>query len=433
MAKSRLQLRSDAEHIFRAGLKAVDAREAVLRHLRVEAGILFAPEVRLPLTNFERVFVVGAGKAAAPMAAAVEEVIGNRLPLAGSVNVKYGHTEPQPKRVVLIEAAHPTPDASGVAGAKRIENTLAQLTASDLLIVVISGGASALLPAPVQGITLEDKQHLTNLLLRTGADIHELNIVRKHLSALKGGKLAARAGDATVLALILSDVIGDPFDMIGSGPTVPDTSTFAEAIAVLRKYRLLETAPQGTLNVLLQGEEQERHAGALVPPQHRVYNFIVGSNKLALEASRKAAEMLGYHTKIVTSTMEGESREVAAELVGLLREANAQAQPSCLLAGGETTVTVQGTGKGVAMQGMHGAVLLSAGTDGTDGPTDAAGAIVDGQSFARADAAGFSVAPTLANNDSYPLLDATGDLLRTGPTGTNVMDVVVMLSDPFAE
>ena len=440
MARSKHQLRTDAEIIFLAGLRAVDARKAVLSHLRIEGNTLRADEIILPLGSFERVFVVGAGKASAPMAAAVEQVIGDLLPLAGSVNVKYGHTDPQPKRVALVEAAHPTPDAAGVAGARKIEEILAQLTANDLLIAVISGGASALLPAPVQDITLEDKQRLTDLLLRAGADIQELNTVRKHLSSLKGGRLASRASDATVLALILSDVVGDPIDIIGSGPTVPDISTFAEAVAVLRKYSLLETAPYNTLSVLLEGEKREQEAAPSKPSLQRVYNLIVGSNELALEAARTAAETLGYDTQIFTTTMRGESRQMAAEYVRMMLTRLADTQPACLLAGGETTVTVHGTGKGgrnqefavaasVAMCGMEGAVLLSAGTDGTDGPTDAAGAIVDGESLARAEAAGFSVERSLANNDSYPLLDATGDLLRIGPTGTNVMDMVVMLVD----
>jgi hydroxypyruvate reductase len=440
MARSKQKLRTDAEMIFRAGLQAVDARKAVLRHLRIEGDTLHADEVALPLADFERVFVVGAGKAAAPMAAAVEQIIGDLLPLTGSINVKYGHTDPLPKRVTLVEAAHPTPDAAGVAGARKIEEILAQLTANDLLIVVISGGASALLPAPVRDITLEDKQLVTDLLLRAGADIQELNTVRKHLSSLKGGRLASRAGDTTVLALILSDVVGDPLDIIGSGPTVPDISTFAEAVAVLRKYSLLETVPYNTLSILLEGEKQEREAAPSKPSRQRVYNLIVGSNELALEAARTAAETLGYDTKIFTSTMRGESRQMASEYVRMMLRGLADTQPACLLAGGETTVTVRGTGKGgrnqelalaasVAMSGMEGAVLLSAGTDGTDGPTDAAGAVVDGESLTRAETAGFNVETTLANNDSYPLLDATGDLLRIGPTGTNVMDIVVMLVD----
>jgi glycerate 2-kinase len=440
MSKSQLQLREDAEHIFRAGLKAVDAREAVLRHLRVEANTLFANDLALPLESFNRIFVVGAGKAAAPMASAVEDVIGDRLPISGSVNVKYGSTNPRPKHIDVVEAAHPSPDACGVVGAQKIVEILAQLTATDLLIVVVSGGASALLPSPLQGITLEDKQQLTGLLLRSGASIHEVNTVRKHLSALKGGKLAARAGDATVLALILSDVVGDSLDIIGSGLTVPDESTFAEALAVLRKYKLLGKVSQSCLRVLMQGEEREHCPLSPAPSPRRVHNIIVGSNQLALEASRNAAELLGYRTTIITSTMQGESRKIAPQFVDLLSQNIYPGQRLCLLAGGETTVTVRGTGKGgrnqefalaasVAMQGMRNSVLLSAGTDGIDGPTDAAGAIVDGESVARANAAGYSAELALANNDAYPLLDAIGHLLRIGPTGTNVMDIVAMLSD----
>ncbi len=440
------RLRKDAKELFRAGINAVDAGNAVARHLSLDAdsNVLRVGGLQpVPLGGFKRVFVVGAGKAAASMASAVEDVIYPVFLPRGVVNVKYGHTLPRPRFIALNECGHPLPDDAGVAGSRSIEQILDQLTESDLLFVVVSGGASALLPAPAPGITLEEKRCTTDLLLRSGADIYELNAVRKHLSTLKGGQLAARASRATVISLILSDVIGDRLDVIGSGLTVPDSSTFEDAVKVLKKYDLLEKVPAPVLERLMSGLHRLIAETPKDGISQRARNLIVASNMHAIEAAAQAARALGYRTVILSSTVQGETREVSGVHAAILREAitsgNPMEPPVCLLSGGETTVTVRGAGKGgrnqefalaaaIAIAGLPNAVILAAGTDGTDGPTDAAGAIVDGTTVARALSMGLSPADFLSRNDSYPILDALGELLKTGSTGTNVMDLNLMLA-----
>ncbi|MGH9584080.1 MAG: glycerate kinase type-2 family protein, partial [Bryobacteraceae bacterium] len=331
------------------------------------------------------------------------------------------------------------------AAADRIRVLLAGLTARDLLLVAISGGASALLTAPAPPVTLADKQETTGLLLRAGASIYELNAVRKHLSMLKGGRLAALAYPATVLTLLLSDVIGDLLDVIGSGPTAPDGSTFPDALAVLNKYRLLPQVPV-RVREYLDGGARGLHAETPKPGEplfRRVHHVIVGSNRLALEAAASAAKKLGFRTLLLASSMQGETREVAQVHAQILREmvtsGNPVRPPACILSGGETTVTVHGPGIGgrnqefalaaaISIAGLPSAIVLSAGTDGTDGPTDAAGAIASGTTLERAARMGLDARRHLSENDSYPFFDALGDLVRTGPTGTNVMDIHLLLA-----
>jgi glycerate 2-kinase len=440
------QLRADARAIFDAALEGVGARKAVNRHLSVtyNGDLTIGRIAQLSLASFDRIFVIGAGKAAAAMAIAVEDILCPNVQMSGIVNVKYGHAAPRPRYISVNECSHPLPDQSGVDGVRKIERILEQLTSKDLLFVLISGGASALLPAPAKGISLEEKLQTTELLLRAGATIDELNAVRKHLSTLKGGQLAFRANSATIVSLILSDVVGDRLDVIGSGPTIPDSSTFSDALGALKKYNLLDSVPSTVRLRLVQGHRGEI---AETPKEvdllcKTVYTVVVGSNRLAIEAAREAASSLGYKTLILSSTLQGEAREVAQVHAEILREVISSGNPiqrrACILSGGETTVTVLGMGKGgrnqefalaaaISMSGLPNAVVLAAGTDGTDGPTDAAGAIVDGTTLLRANAKGLSLTDHLERNDSYTILEALDDLVKTGPTGTNVMDLNIML------
>jgi hydroxypyruvate reductase len=378
------------------------------------------------------------------MAVAVEKIAGSYL-AGGLAITKHGHTTLRPRGVTLIEAGHPIPDRAGVKAARDVEELLRELNARDLLIVAISGGASALLSAPAEPVTLAAKQKTTDLLLRAGADIFQLNAVRKHLSLLKGGWLAALAYPATLVSLLLSDVIGDPLDVIGSGPTAPDESTFADAISVLKAYRVLERVPgvvRKRLEQGLRGEipETPKPGDSLF---QNVHNVVVGSNGLALQAAARKAKLLGYRPLILSSSMQGETREVARVHGEILREVVTSGQPlrapACLLSGGETTVTVRGSGKGGRNQefalaaalniaGLPNVLALSGGTDGTDGPTDAAGAMATGETVALAKKRGLDALDHLTRNDAYPFFAALGDLVKTGPTGTNVMDLNLLMA-----
>jgi len=388
--------------------------------------------------------LVAVGKAAPQMAEAVEHIAGGRF-TRGLVVTKHGHAATYRGRCEVIEAGHPVPDAEGMRAGQAVISLLDELTAKDLLIVAVSGGASALLCAPSEGITLAAKQQTTDLLLRAGADIHELNCVRKHLSRLKGGNLAARAYPARVLSLLLSDVVGDALDVIGSGLTAPDPSTFSQAIRILENRAVL---PHIAREVR---ERLEKGASGEIPETPKpgdgvfenVSNVIVGSNRQALEAAAEEAKRRGYRPLILSSRIQGEAREAARLHSDILWEVVTSGHPlhppACILSGGETTVTVRGEGKGgrnqefalaaaLALQGATNVLLLSAGTDGGDGPTDAAGAMANGETVARAAERGVDAASYLARNDSYAFFDALGDLLKTGPTGTNVMDVNIMLT-----
>jgi len=420
--------KKDALKIFRAALEASDPQHAVLRHLRFDGRILTAGRRKYVLSNFDRIFVIGAGKASAAMASAVERLLGHRV-TGGLVLVPDG-VGARTHRVRLHAARHPLPDERGVEGARQIAEVARQAGPRDLLIAVISGGASALLPAPRPPLTLEQKQSLTRALMNGGANIHELNAVRKHISLLKGGQFAALAHPAPVVALILSDVIGDDLDVIGSGPTVADRSTVADAQAVLAKYGVRSPA---------EFHETPKLGDARLG---LVQNLIVGSNRLAIDAASKHARGLGYRTLVLSTFIDGESREIAAMHVAIAKEilaANRPARrPACILSGGETTVMVRGSGLGgrnlefvlaaaIALDGQKSVTVLSAGTDGADGPTDAAGAIANGHVVARAAALGLDARAYLKNNDSYHFFEPLHGLIKTGPTGTNVMDVRVLI------
>jgi len=440
--KDNPTLRQDARAIFDAGLRAVDPSAAIKRYVRRDGANLFVADRRYDLTAYRRIFVVGGGKAGATMAQALEDLLGDRL-TEGLVLVKYQHLAPVTK-IRLHEAGHPVPDDAGVAGAKRLAVLLESATVDDLVVCVISGGGSALLPAPADGVTLEDKQAVTQQLLKCGATIHEMNAIRKHISALKGGQLARLAAPATLITLILSDVIGDSLDVIASGPTVPDTHTFDDCLKILRKYNLLDQTPAAVRARLQQGA-----AGLLAetpkagdPIFAKTQHVIVASNVLAAQAAAATARALGYQTLILSTFVEGETRDVAKVHAAVAKEirhtGNPASAPACVISGGETTVTIHGAGLGGRNQefvlaaaceiaDLEGVVVLSAGTDGTDGPTDAAGALADGQTVRRAKAAQLDPRLFLDANDSYHFFDALGDLIKTGPTNTNVMDLRIVL------
>ncbi len=410
--------------------------------MQVSDGLLTIGAASWPLDSFHRILILGAGKASAVMAAEAESILPRRVD-GGVISVKYGHTAPL-KSVTLLEAGHPVPDENGLAAARQIAEAAASATGRDLIICCLSGGASALMPLPAQGVTLADKQQMTRLLLAAGASIGEINAVRKHLSAIKGGRLAQLAAPATLVTLILSDVVGDDLSVIASGPTTPDPTTYAGCLAILERRGLLDRAPANVLDRLRKGAAG--HAPETPKPGDpsfaRVHNVLAGSNALAMDACRRQAETLGYRAMILSTTIQGETRDVARMHGAIAREVTVSGSPlpapCCILSGGETTVTLRGQGKGgrnqefalafaIEVEGLERVHCLSAGTDGTDGPTDAAGAFADGSTCARARALGLSPASALDNNDSYPFFSALGDLLVTGPTRTNVMDVRVIL------
>ncbi len=448
---AQVLLRRDLALICDAALKAVDPATAVRRHLHIEGSILRAGTTVLPLTvrgaeSPRRVLVLAVGKAAVPMAAGAWQVLGDIL-VGGVVVTKYGHAAGYelPSTLEVIEAGHPVPDAAGVRGGRAFKHCLSQTTADDLVLLLLSGGGSALLPAPAACVTLEDLQVTTDHLLRSGANIVDLNIVRKHLSSLKGGQLARMAAPAPVVALLLSDVVGDPIDVIASGPTAPDPTTFAQACDALDRYALTEVVPKSVsahLQAGLRGEVPETpKPGDSVFDW--VHNVIVGSNGLAAQAAVARAETLGYTSLLLTTFIEGEAREIAKVAVAFAKSLKMTGHPvslpACLVWGGETTVTVTGQGKGgrnqelalaaaLGLEGIAGVAVMALATDGTDGPTDAAGAIVDGSTASRGRDRGWDLRAALEDNNAYPLLADVGDLLQLGPTGTNVNDLLVLLA-----
>ena len=463
--------------VLDAAIRAVDPRAAMHAHVVRSDDVLRIGERSYRLSELDRIIVVGGGKSGAPMAAAVHEIVPERI-AAGAVNVKYGHAAdaggwqvrfehrplagtnarpaaaPRPAQadagpIVIIEAGHPVPDVAGLAGAQRIAALLQGLTERDLVIVLISGGGSALLPLPADAITLADYQVLTSLLLGCGADITEVNTVRKHCSRLQGGQLARLAAPAHVATLVLSDVVGTPLDAIASGPTVPDRSSFADAWRVLERYGVAEQAPASVCAHLRRGVTGQLPDTPKPgdPLFERVNNVVISDNASAGRAAVAEAKRLGSTAVLLSTFLQGEAREVGRVAAGLAQGiASGQSDfspPVCLVLGGETTVTIRGRGTGgrnqelalaaaIALEGYAlpsgvEVAVVSLGTDGTDGPTDAAGGIATADSIARAKALGLDARAALDANDSYHLLGALGDLIVTGPTQTNVNDLVAVL------
>lgn len=434
--------REHAHAIFAAGLAAAEPGLCVHRALAVEGGVLRCGTHRLPLDAISCLRIVGAGKAAAAMALAAEQILGDRIE-AGAINTKYGHALPL-KRIETFECGHPVPDEAGVAGTQRQLELLEGLDSNALVLCLFSGGGSALLPSPANGLSLAEKQETTRLLLACGATIDEINALRKHLSAVKGGLLARAAAPAQILSLILSDVIGDPLDTIASGPTFPDSTTFAYCLELVDRYNLRAQLPQQVRQRLEDGVQGciPETPKADDPCFAVAESIIVGNSSLAIDAATRKARALGYEVLALTTRLQGEAREAAITLTSIAQEIASTdrpiSRPACIITGGETTVTLRGDGKGgrnqelalaaaVHLDDWPAITLLSGGTDGTDGPTDAAGALVDGQTLARAQAQGLNARDFLARNDSYHFFHALDDLVITGPTGTNVMDLQILL------
>lgn len=376
----------------------------------------------LPASN-GRVVVIGAGKASAAMASGLERVLGDRID-HGFVIVKRGGALPL-RRIRCVEGGHPIPDATSAAATRELLSVVDAIRPQDTVFFLLSGGASSLLCLPVDALSFSDKTSVNQVLVNSGASIAEINTVRKHLSLVKGGRLRERCAAGSFCTLAISDVIGDDPAIIGSGPSVPDETTPRDALAVIDAYGLRESVPKAVIEHLTRGE---RRPSSRTGSTYRV----VCSNRVALEAAAAYAQSQGWAVQLVTDRMSGSTHEAAKNLVRTLRE---QAKPTVVLAGGETTLAVTGAGRGgrnqefavvaaMELQGVDNITLLAAGSDGTDGPTDAAGAYADGSFVSRARAANRDIDANLRSNDTYSLLDATGDLYRTGPTGTNVMDLV---------
>lgn len=435
-------LRADLDRVIQAALTAVAPESCLRRVVRLEGNILRVQEQSFDLSQIERIVVVGMGKASARMAASLEGLLAERIS-EGLVVTAEGYTVPT-ERVEVVEASHPVPDARCVAAAKRILDLVDGADEKDLVVVLISGGGSALLTLPAPGIKLADVIATNETLLRSGAKIQQVNTVRKHLSQVKGGQLAQRAFPAQTLALVLSDVPGDPLTAIASGPTVADPTTFRQAERILRGYGLWDKMPESVQRRIEAGARGEL-AETPKPGSEtlkRETTTIVGSGSLAAEAALEEGVRLGYRTLLLTTTLEGEAREVGRILAAVAREVVASGRPveppALILAAGETTVTVRGEGRGgrnqelalsaaLGIEEIPRVVICSFGTDGRDGPTDAAGAVVDGGTARRMRDRGIVPEDSLAQNDAYRALMLAGDLIVTGPTGTNVADLCFVM------
>lgn len=448
MTPAAESLRDQARAIWQSAVDAVRPRE-LMQSVFADLDLHLAEQLK----PARRIIVVGAGKAGAAMASAVEDILSDRLDrIEGIVNVPAALNgnagECTPPQRIRLHAARPAgtnqPTADGVIGAEQMLQLVTSAAAEDVVLCLLSGGGSALLPLPVEGVKLADKQQVTKLLHACGATINEMNAVRKHLSGIKGGRLAQACSAGALYSLIISDVIGDPLDVIASGPTAPDPTTFTDALAVLQKYDLVHQVVPAVLDYLLRGQRGEVPESPKKLP-NTVHNVIIGNNQRALRAAQSNAEQLGYRVLNLGSYLEGETREVGIALAGLVRSIRRDgwplAPPACVLSGGETTVTLaREHGRGGRNQelvlalahklgaaAMTGVAALSGGTDGEDGPTDAAGAVADAETLRHAAQLNLDAGEFLRRNDAYSFFEQTGDLIKTGLTQTNVMDVRVLL------
>jgi len=435
--------RQIAINALNLSLEAVDPKVIIHSQVNIKGDTLNVGNLSFNLHDFKNVFVVGGGKAGGCMAEALEELIGDRI-TDGIINIPYTRSLYQTRKIKLRHASHPIPDISGVKGASRMLDLVSQANDDDLVICLLSGGGSSLMPQPRSGISLEDKRMVTDALLKSGATINEINTVRKHISDLKGGWLAKKAYPATVVNLILSDVVGDPLDSIASGPTVPDPTTFRDAVEILKRYKIWSKVPRSVAKVLRDGEK------GLIPETPKagdeaftkVHNIVVGNNFTASMAAYNNFQEAGLNALLLSSCLEGQARDVGTMFACIAKEVivseNPVPKPAGIVAGGETTVTVVGKGKGGRNQEIalgaalkigntDGVVVASISTDGIDGPTDAAGAIADGKTMLRGHELGLEPKKLLAENDSYSFFSRLRDLIFTGPTGTNVCDVAVIV------
>ncbi|MFX1519440.1 MAG: glycerate kinase [Promethearchaeota archaeon] len=425
---------------------SVDPKNAIQKYVRLEqeGNVLHIDRYKLDLQKLGHIFIVGGGKASGVMAEALETILGDKI-TSGEINVLRGtKSNFNTKAIRLNEADHPVPSIDGVNGVKKMLDLVDQAKEGDLVIALISGGGSALMPAPAGDISLEEKQELTKSLLKSGATIHEINTVRKHISAFKGGQLAEHAckNGATLISLILSDVVGDPLDSIASGPTAPDETYYKDAIEILRLYKLWDDTSETIKRRLNDGLAQKIPETPKKKPLS-CHNIIIGSNFIACAAAKRRAEELGLNSIILTSSLEGESRHIGIAFAAIAKEIHTHGhplpKPCAIIAGGETTVTVTGTGKGGRNQEvslgaainlgekLEGIAFGSIGTDGIDGPTDAAGALIDSSTILRARKLGANPLESLKNNDAYHFFQNLNDLIFTGPTGTNVMDLLIII------
>lgn len=440
--------RGAVSRVLNAALNAVDPAEAVSRFVKRNGDALSINGQTYDLNDYEHIYVVGAGKAGTPMANRIATILGSNL-TEGIIIVKEGYTSGSKNtelaKISVLEAGHPIPDERGVQATEQIVRFLQKTTQDDLIICLISGGGSALTPALVDGITLDDLKALTSLLLASGANIIEINTLRKHLNRIKGGQLARLASPAKLVALILSDVVGNPLEVIASGPTVPDGTTYHDATEVLERYDLMEQAPESVVAHLrkgLRGEIAETPKPG-DPLFKNLQNVIIGSNLQAAEEALSQAHKEGFNALLLSTYLEGEARQVGRVLAGILRQVHhtghPQSRPTCIIAGGETTVTLHGDGLGGRNQelalstvndlaGIPDIAMITLATDGSDGPTDAAGAVVTGETLERAQEVDLNPDDYLARNDAYTFFETLGDLIKTGPTNTNVNDLVFLFA-----
>jgi hydroxypyruvate reductase/glycerate 2-kinase len=438
-----MDAREHVRSIFSAAVAAVDPFGLVKEHaVNIFTG--------LDKNKFKKIYVAGFGKASYEMARGITEN-NERFITDAVVITKYGHAQAKKtekkllNKIKVFEAGHPIPDENGMKATEEIIHLLNKADKDTLVLCLVSGGGSALLVSPYEGLDLTAKQDVTDLLLKAGADITELNTVRKHLSRLKGGRLVEIAYPAEMISLIISDVIGDKLDVIASGPTTPDSSTFSDAFRIIRKYRIEQRVPENAMNLIIRGSK------GLIPETPKqgssvfenVSNIIIGNNHKALIAAKEKAESLGYESEITSSNITGEAKDIGKGLAEKAKQVknsltHGAGKTICMISGGETTVTVKGKGKGgrntelalgfaKEIEGLEGITLLSAGTDGTDGPTDATGAVVDGNTIIKAKNRGLDPDTYLNRNDSYTFFQQVDALLITGPTGTNVMDAQILL------